>query len=343
MDLPLRPAGVRSLAVAVPNRTRTITLPSGQSALRHTLPEGVSGLDLGIDAAGRAMEAAGILPEDVDLVLDASFPALPEPCIGNATPLAWELGMTKAAAWNVESACAGGLLALRTACQEVALGEFDQALVVVGCPYSQTAEDTHPAYDVIGDAAYAMVVGPTRQGESFLGSVIRNSGPTCCLVSWTVDLQVPAGIRLTVGAKTAGQLEDWALGELPALARQLFERTGLTPSDVDHWVCNAPTPCFVDRALEAMGGDRRDGVNTNRLVGNVGPSLFGVALFYNAILRDFQPRDLVFCCSMGSESSLAISLMRWPSGVGLGAVPAHASLEQMEEYEAERLALVTAD
>lgn len=342
MKRPLRPAGVRSLAVAVPTRTRTITLPSGQSALRHTLPDGQSGLDLTVDAAREAIAEAGLEPRDVDLVLDASFPALPEPGIGNATPLAWEMGMEKAAAWNVESACAGGLLALRTACQEVALGEYETVLVVVGCPYSQTVEDDHPAYDVIGDAAYAMVVGPTRQGEDFLGSVVRNSGPTCCLVAWTVDLKVPSGLRLTVDGKTAGKLEAWGLGELPAMARTLFERTGLSPSDVDHWVCNAPTPCFVDRALEAMGGAPRNGVNTNRLLGNVGPALFGAALFYNALLRDFRPGDLVFCCSMGSESSLAISLLGWPSGVGLGAVPANASLAQMEEYETERLGLVTA-
>ncbi len=270
-------------------------------------------------------------------MLDASFPALPEPAIGNATPLAWEMGMTEAAAWNVESACAGGLLALRTACQEVALGDYENVLVVVGCPYSQTVEADHPAYDVIGDAAYAMVVGPTQPGEDFLGSVVYNSGPTCCLVSWTVDLRVPSGIRLTVGHKTAGQLEDWALDQLPTLSRKLFERTGLSPTDVDHWVCNAPTPGFVDRALEAMGGDPRDGVNTNRLVGNVGPSLLGIALFYNARLRAFEPGDLVFCCSMGSEASLVISLMRWPADVRLGEVPAHASLAQMEKYEAERL------
>lgn len=334
----LKPSGIRSLAVALPEQTRVVALPSGASATRHVLLEGGSGLELERAAADQVMAACGLEPADVDLVLSASFPALPEPCIGNATPLAWDMGMERAAAWNVESACAGGLVALRSACHEVMLGEYDTVLVVIGCPYSQTIEQGHPATDVIGDAAYAMIIGPTAPGEELIGSVIRNSGPTCPLVSWAVDPRAPSGIRLTVDGSTAGQLEDWALAQLPELGRELFESTGFSVADVDHWVINAPTPNFVDRALKVMGADPGSGVNTNRLAGNVGPALLGVALFYSAILRDFQPGDLVLCCSVGSESSLALCLFRWPEGVRLGEVPAHAPIDQIMGYEAERVA-----
>lgn len=339
MNRTLRPAGLRALSVVLPSQYRTITLPSGESARRHSLPEGMTGLDLDQAAAAEVLRAAALEPADVDLVLSASFPALPEPCIGNATPLAWDMGMLEAAAWNVESACAGGLVALRSACQEVMLGEYDTVLLVVGCPYSHTVEPGHPAGDVIGDAAFAMIVGPTTLGQEFVGSVIRNSGPTCSLVSWSVDLAVPSGIRLTVGGKTAGQLEEWAMHQLPELAGELFERTGLSAAEVDHWVCNAPTPRFVDRALTIMGAAPEGGVNTNRLVGNIGPALIGVSLFYNAILRDFQPGDLVMCCSVGSEASLALSLMRWPAGVALGEAPAAGTVEEMRRLEAERFAV----
>ena len=337
MNQLLRPAGLRALAVAIPTGTREITLPSGKSALRHVLPEGTSGLDMEKEAAEGALAAAGIEPDEVDLVVSASFPALPEPCIGNATPLAWELGMEKAAAFNVESACAGGLVALRNACHEIMLGEYHNVLVTVGCPYSPTLEPGHPATDVIGDAAFAVLVGPTAPGQEFLGTVIRNSGPTCDLVSWVVSDDTPSQIRLEVGHKTAGKLEDWALTQLPELSRKLFARTGLSAEEVRHWVVNAPTPSFVDRALHTMGARPEDGVNINRLVGNVGPSLIGVSLFYNVLLRGFEPGDLVLCCSVGSESSLALALMKWPEDVALGQVPAHASIETMKGFEQERL------
>ncbi len=339
MPRQLRPSGLKALSVVLPSAARTITLPSGDDALRYAMADGETGLTLDRAAAEQALAAAGLEPADVDLVISASFPALPEPCIGNATPLAWEMGMEKAAAWNVESACAGGLVALRQACHEVMLGEYDTVLLVVGCPYSHTVESGHPAFDVIGDAAFAAVVGPTAQGQEFLGSVIRNSGPTCSLVSWSVDLKVPSGIRLTVTGKTAGLIEDWALKQLPELTERLFARTGLTVADVDHWVSNAPTPGFVDRALATMGAEPGDGVNINRLVGNIGPALIGVSMFYNAHLRDFQPGDLVLSCSVGSESSLALTLFRWPQNVALGPVPAHASLAQMQKFESQRLAV----
>ena len=53
---------------------------------------------------------------------------------------------------------AGGLVALRHAVHEVMLGEHDTVLLVVGCPYSHTVEAGHPAYDVVGDAAYSLAV-----------------------------------------------------------------------------------------------------------------------------------------------------------------------------------------
>lgn len=338
MHRQLSPAGLRALSIYLPDQARGITLPSGQSAIRHTLPDGMSGLDLDLAVAKDVLRTAGLEPGDVDLVLCASFPALPEPCIGNATPLAWELGMEKAAAWNIESACAGGLVALRSACQEVMVGNYETVLVVVGCPYSHTIEPGHPAADVIGDAAFAMVVGPTAPGQELLGSVIRHSGPTCPLVSWSVDLAVPSGIRLAVTGKTAGQLENWALQQLPELSKELFEKVGVSPSEVAHWVCNAPTPRFVDRALTTMGADPTRGVNTNRLAGNIGPSLIGVALYYNAILRQFKAGDLVLCCSVGSEASLALALLEWPEGVALGEAPKQGTIAQMESFETERLA-----
>ncbi|MEE8524042.1 MAG: hypothetical protein V3T72_08930 [Thermoanaerobaculia bacterium] len=338
MQESLRPAGIRSLAVAFPSGTRHITLPNGDPAVRHFLAAGQSGLDLEKEVAVQALAAAELDPADVDLVISASFPALPEPCIGNATPLAWDLGMEKAAVFNVESACAGGLIALRNACHEIRLGEHENVLVTVACPYSPTIEEGHPATDVIGDAAHAMVIAPTRPGQEFLGSVIKNSGPTCPLVSWAVDDRTPSGIRLQVGRQTAGQLEAWALKQLPELLGRLLERTGIARGDIRHWVINAPTMSFVGRALENMGAGPDDGVDINRIAGNIGPSLIGVSLFYSAHLRKFQPGDAVLCCSVGSESSLALTLMRWPEDVTLGEVPAHVSLEMLREFERTRLA-----
>lgn len=333
----VQPAGIRSLALAVPTDSREITLPNGLKVWRHFLADPHGGLELERQAAEEALELAGLDAADVDLVISASFPALPEPCIGNATPLAFALGMPEAAAWNVECACAGGLLALRNACQEVALGNYRNVLVTVMCPYSPTVEPGHPALTVIGDAAFAMVVGPVKEGHGFEGAVLRNSGPTCELVSWGVSDKTPSGIRLEVNGATAGQLEAWSQGEIPELLERLLEKTGTGRADIDHWVLNAPTPSFVDRTLQTMGVTPAHGVNTNRLLGNIGPALIGASLFYNAYLRDFQPGDRIALCSVGSEASLAVGMMRWPEGVALGKVPPHASLEMMRAFEEERL------
>ena len=109
---------------------------------RRYLPAEGTALALETAAATDALEAAGLEPKDIDLLICSSF--LPDSVgVGGAVFLARELGLV-GAAWNLESACSSALVAFQTACSLVATGQHQNVLVVASCTYSRTTAEDDP-------------------------------------------------------------------------------------------------------------------------------------------------------------------------------------------------------
>ena len=96
---------------------------------RHYAAEGETTVDMAEQAARRAIEAAGIQPTDVDLIVfGTTTPDLVFPNAG--AMLQARLGCRGGAAFSVEAACSSFLYALSVADKFVRAGEAKRALVV---------------------------------------------------------------------------------------------------------------------------------------------------------------------------------------------------------------------
>ena len=96
---------------------------------RHVVAEGQSTVDLAEPAARRAIEAAGIAPQDIDLIVFAT--STPDYVFPNAGVLLQQrLGCAGGAAFSVEAACSGFIYALAIADKFVRTGAAKHALVV---------------------------------------------------------------------------------------------------------------------------------------------------------------------------------------------------------------------
>jgi 3-oxoacyl-[acyl-carrier-protein] synthase-3 len=144
---------------------------------RRVLAPGETALSMEIRAASLVLSAASLRPGDVDLAIVVSF--LPDQLgVGNSAFLARELGLA-CAAWNLESACSGALVALQTACALVSTGRHANALVVVSCSYSRYIDERDTLGWFLGDAAAAFLVGATPPGVGLLGTQIVHTAATC--------------------------------------------------------------------------------------------------------------------------------------------------------------------
>jgi 3-oxoacyl-[acyl-carrier-protein] synthase-3 len=130
---------------------------------RHVVVDGQTTSDLAEEASRRAMQDAGVGPEDVDLiVVGTTTPDFVFPNVG--TLLQSRLGIHGCPAFSLEAACAGFLYALGVADKFVRLGEAKCALVVGAETLTRIVDWTDRGTCVLfADGAGAVILKPSEE------------------------------------------------------------------------------------------------------------------------------------------------------------------------------------
>ncbi|WP_221469602.1 beta-ketoacyl-ACP synthase III [Cohnella nanjingensis] len=123
--------------------------------------------DLAYEASVRALAAAGITADQLDLIIvatitpDMFFPS-------TACILQDRLGAKKAAAFDLSAACSGFIYGLANASGFIALGAYKYALVIGADTLSRITDYTDRNTCVLfGDGAGAVVIGQVPEGRGF--------------------------------------------------------------------------------------------------------------------------------------------------------------------------------
>src|SRR5947209_4237109 len=144
--------------------------------------------DMASAASKRALEMAGIRPEDLDLIICGTVTAdMPFPAA--ACFVQSKIGANKAAAFDVSAACAGSLFALSIADQYLKSGAAQKVLVVGAELLTRITDWSDRSTCVLfGDAAGAMVLVPeTRPERGLLSTHLHTDG------TQTSILNIPGG------------------------------------------------------------------------------------------------------------------------------------------------------
>nr|WP_041623670.1 beta-ketoacyl-ACP synthase III [Spirochaeta thermophila] len=145
---------------------------------RHIAADHEAASDLGTIAGSRALDAAGISPEEVDMVLVAtstpdylSYPA-------TACIIQDNLSCTRAAAMDITAACTGFVYGLETAACYIKAGRARYVLVIGTEVNSRILNwNDRNTCVLFGDAAGAVLVGPSPDSTSSIeDSVLRSLG-----------------------------------------------------------------------------------------------------------------------------------------------------------------------
>jgi 3-oxoacyl-[acyl-carrier-protein] synthase-3 len=129
---------------------------------RHIAADGETTVDLAEKAARRALDAAGMAPEDVDFIaFGTTTPDLIFPNCG--VLLQRRLGCYGGPAFSVETACAGFMYALSIADKYVRCGESKRALVIGSETLSRITDWNDRGTAVLfADGAGAVVLEPSE-------------------------------------------------------------------------------------------------------------------------------------------------------------------------------------
>src|SRR5438270_11471643 len=141
---------------------------------RHALPHQATS-DLCHEASLRCLDNAGVKPQDIDLIVLATF--TPDMSFPSTACLLQDRLKVSGAAIEVEAACAGFMYALITGAAYVASGASSLALIVGGdCNSRILNPDDIKTYPLFGDGAGAVLLARGRPDQGLLRLSLGSDG-----------------------------------------------------------------------------------------------------------------------------------------------------------------------
>lgn len=199
---------------------------------RHFAAPDVTSSDLGLEAAKRAIEAAGLQAADIDLIIVAtSTPDMVFPSV--ACILQHKLGIAGCPAFDLQAVCSGFVYALTVADAMIKSGAASKALVIGAEVFSRILDFSDRTTCVLfGDGAGAVVL-EASETPGILASDLHADGKhvgILCVPGHVSGGQVLGSPLLTMDGKAVFKL---AVGVLESAARATLAKAGLLETDID--------------------------------------------------------------------------------------------------------------
>ncbi|RYX97656.1 MAG: ketoacyl-ACP synthase III [Comamonadaceae bacterium] len=199
---------------------------------RHFADAGVNCSDLGVEAAKNALQAAGLVPQDIDLIIVAtSTPDMVFPSA--ACILQNKLGIAGCPAFDVQAVCSGFVYALTVADAMIRTGSATKALVIGAEVFSRILDFTDRTTCVLfGDGAGAVVL-EASETPGILASDLHADGKhvgILCVPGSVSGGQILGDPLLKMDGQAVFKL---AVGVLESAARAVLAKAGKTDADID--------------------------------------------------------------------------------------------------------------
>jgi len=291
---------------------------------RRWFTEGVdTTANMGAKAAQRALDMAGLTPNDVQLIVFATlspdyfFP-------GSGVLLQRELGMQESTpAFDVRNQCSGFIYSLSMADQFIKTGMYDTVLVVGSEIHSSGLDKTNRGRSVsviFGDGAGAVVLRPsTREGHGILSTHLHAQG------EFAEELMVkePGSNRenrVQVAYENEPDMYPYMNGQnvfkhavvrFPQVIKEALDQNGMQPSDIDMLIPHQANLRITQYVQQKMGlSDDKIFSNIQRY-GNTTAASIPIALSEAVQEGKVKRGDLVCLAAFGSGFTWASALMKF--------------------------------
>lgn len=279
--------------------------------------KGESTSSLATAAAQKALDAAGVKPTELDVVIVGTMtPDTPTPAV--ACNVAARLGAGPIGAFDLNAACSGFVFSLNIAHDLIRGGAYRTAVVVGAdcitrhCDFSTYGRAVSVLF---GDGAGAVVLrGSDDASKGILAQSMHSDGAGAKHLFIPSRLSdFPEGVvaeeRQVNCIQMNGQaVFKFAVSTFPKLIEQTLEKANLKPEQIDHYVCHQSNMRILDAARERFGiPAEKLHVNISRFGNTVGAS---VPLVMNdlATAGRFKPGQKVMFLAFGAGLTWGSSL-----------------------------------
>ena len=285
---------------------------------RHIVDPGVATSDLAKEAALKAIQKAGLTPEDIGVIVvgtvtpDMLFPS-------TACLVQHKIGARHAWGFDLSAACSAFTYALTAASQLVAAGCHEHALVIGADVMSSIIDYKDRSTCVLfGDGAGAIVVSAASNGEpsilDFEHEIDGSGGPALCMPAGG-SLHPPSHDtveqRMHYVKQDGATVFKFAVRKTEEIARRIMLRNNISADELDLFVSHQANRRIIQAASEKLGIDQAKVIINIERFGNTTAATIPLAL--NDAVEDgrLKKGDLVLLCSVGAGFTVGSVLLRW--------------------------------
>lgn len=277
---------------------------------RHIAADGETTSDLALHAARRAILAAGIDTQEIDLIIVATTtPDLVFP--STACILQSKLGIENGApAFDLQAVCSGFVYALSVADQFIRSG-LHKCVLVVGAETLSRITDWSDRSNCIlwGDGAGAAIL-KRSEVPGIISTHLHADG------SYKDLLRVSGGVSCGMNGKTSMQMEGnavfkVAVNTLDQIVDETLAANNMQKSDVDWLVPHQANIRIIQATAKKLGMSMDNVVVTVDRHGNTSAASIPLAL--DTAVRDgrIKPGELVLMEAFGGGFTWGSALLRW--------------------------------
>lgn len=268
-------------------------------------------------AAERALEMAGVAPEELDLIVVATVtPDFPFPA--TACLVQNNLKASKAAAFDVSAACSGFLYGLSIVNSIIKSGSAAKALVIGAETLTRITDwKDRNSCVLFGDGSGAVVLEAQSGDRGILSTHIHSDGSYWELLHQPAcGSRNPADIRILEERmpfiKMQGnEVFKLAVRAMEDAANEALAANGMVKSDIDLFISHQANLRIIDAIGKRLKlSEDQVYVNLERF-GNTSAASIPIALDEANRLGRVKEGDIVLLDSFGGGLTWASALMRW--------------------------------
>lgn len=284
---------------------------------RHKATEDEYTSQFGTLAAKRALENAGLKPEDVDLIVCAT--TTPDQIMPSTGALIQaQLGAVNAAGMDIFAACSGFLYGITMVESMIRTGQIRYALVIGAEVLTKYVDYTDRSTCVIfGDGAGAAVLGPVEDGKGILATKIKSDG------RYEEQLFAPGGgTKLGTTHETIDNRDHYfkmrgnelfkvAVRSMADISKEMLEKAGVTVDEVDLVVPHQANQRITDAVASRLGVSEEKVFSNIAQHGNTSSASIPIALDECIQGGKIKDGSLVLLTAFGGGATWGATVIRF--------------------------------
>lgn len=284
---------------------------------RRIATEDEAASDFAYEASVKALEASGVKPEELDLILVGTFTGdAPFPTVGNI--LQARLGAHNAVGFDLSATCSGFLYVLSVVDAYIRSGRYKKVLAVGVDVLSKFVDWSDRGTCVLfGDGAGAAVIVPSNDGSGLIDVNIGSDGTLGNI------LYLPGGGSRIPPSKNSVEGGDHflkmngnevfkvAVKTMERISVEILERNNIDPDEIAIMVPHQANVRIVQAVAKRLNMPMEKVFINLDKYGNTSAGTIPIALDEALMEGRIKKGDLILMAAFGGGLTWASALMRW--------------------------------